>query len=92
MTLEEVKSYLKLDSIDDDEDLPELMEVSQIYIESMVGVAYKADEKAVKLADLLQKKLITDMHENRGTEIPANTKRDRFVISILDKLSLYEVI
>ena len=92
MTLEEIKSYLKIDSNDEDGDLPGLIEVSQIYIDSMVGEGYKTDEKAVKLADLLQKKLINDMNENRGTEISNSTKQDRIVISILDKLSLYEVI
>ncbi|MNP84829.1 hypothetical protein D3C76_1843090 [compost metagenome] len=56
----------------------------------MVGIFYKADEKAVKLATLLQKKLVNDMYENRNTEIPSNTKQDRIVTSILDKLSNYE--
>ena len=90
MILEDVKNYLRIDSEDDDTYLGELLEVSLIYIYSMVVEDYKTDEKAVKRAILLQKKLISDMYENRGTEIPNNTKKDIIVTSILDKLSLYE--
>jgi len=92
MILEDIKSYLHIDYEDDDVYLNELIEVSQIYIDSMVTADYKVDEKAVKLATLLQKKLCSDLYENRGTEIASNTKKDIIVISILDKLSLYEVI
>lgn len=56
----------------------------------MVGEAYKKDEKAIKLANLLQKKLIVDMYENRSIDIPNNVKHNRIVTSILDKLSNYE--
>lgn len=89
MTLEEVKSYLKIDYEDDDIMLLELLEVSEEYIDSCAGTAYKIDEKAKKLANLLQKKLIYDMYEKRGTEIPNNTKKDTIVTTILDKLSNY---
>lgn len=89
VTLEQVKKHLRLDSDDEDSDIQDYIEISQIYIDSMVGEAYKVDTKAIKLADLLQKKLITDMYENRSTEIPQNTKQDRITISILDKLSNY---
>lgn len=93
MTLEEVKDYLRIDDTYEDKFLNELIEVSQIYIDSMVGEAYKTDVKAVKLANLLQKKLISDMYENRSTEIQCNSstdiKQDRIVTSILDKLSNY---
>ncbi len=89
MLKEEAKLYLHIDYDDEDNYIQELIEVSEIYIISMVGEAYKKDEKGSKLANLLQKKLISDMYENRGTEIAANTKKDNIVISILDKLSLY---
>jgi hypothetical protein len=56
----------------------------------MVGVTYKENTKLVNLASLLQKKLILDMYENRGTEIPGTTKTDKIVTSILDKLGNYE--
>jgi uncharacterized phage protein (predicted DNA packaging) len=89
MTLEEVKRHLRIDYDDDDTDLSNLILVSEIYIESCVGTAYKNDEKAIKLATLLQKKLIYDMNENRSSEIPSNTKKDTIVTTILDKLSNY---
>ena len=90
MDLEFIKTYLKIDTDDEDKDLQELIEVSLIYIDFMVGENYKQDEKAVKLASLLQRKLIADMHENKTTIISTNTKADRIVVSILDKLSNYE--
>jgi uncharacterized phage protein (predicted DNA packaging) len=91
MTLQEIKTYLRVDYTEDDDYINSLIEVSQIYIDSMVGVDYKTDTKAVKLAELLQKKLISDMYESRGTEVVSNTKQDRIVNSILDKLSNYYV-
>lgn len=90
MDLEFIKAYLKVDGDEEDAYLTELMEISLIYIDSMVGENYKIDPKAVKLSSLLQRKLINDMHEIRGTEVPSNTKADRIVVSILDKLSNYE--
>lgn len=89
MTLEEVKDYLKIDYDDEDSYLTELIDISLVYIDSMVGESYKTDEKAVKLSTLLQKKLMSDMYENRGTEIASNSKQDKIVTSILDKLSNY---
>ena len=89
LTLEEVKSYLRIEYEEDDILLENLIEVSEEYIDSCVGIAYKSDEKAMKLANLLQKKLITDMFENRGTEILNSTKKDTIVTTILDKLSNY---
>lgn len=89
MTLEEIKKYLRVDYEDDDDILSELLVVSEEYINSCVGTGYKSDEKAIKLFNLLQKKLIYDMYEKRGTEIANNTKKDIIVTTILDKLSNY---
>lgn len=92
MTLEEIKDYCRIDSNEDDSLLTTLIETSEIYINSMVGKGYKSNEEAVKLANLLQKKLILDMYENRATSVDGanNIKRDIIVESILDKLSLFE--
>lgn len=87
MTLQEIKDYLRIDY--EEPLLPELIETSEIYIDFMVGEYYKQDAKAVKLANLLQKKLITDMYEARSTEVLNNAKQSRIVTSILDKLSNY---
>ena len=89
MTLEDVKTYLRIDYEEDDNLLDSLIKVSEEYIDSCVGTAYKSDEKAIKLANLLQKKLISNMFENRGTEISNSTKKDNIVTTILDKLSNY---
>jgi uncharacterized phage protein (predicted DNA packaging) len=89
--LEQAKNYLRVDCTEDDADIQAYIEASQIYIDSMVGEAYKTDEKAVKLCEIVQKKLINDMYENRSTEVAQNTRQDRIVTSILDKLSNYEV-
>ncbi|EKN39071.1 hypothetical protein CFSAN001627_23189 [Clostridium botulinum CFSAN001627] len=44
MTVEEIKDYIIVD--DESDSFPEeLMEISQIYIDSMVGEGYKQDEK-----------------------------------------------
>ncbi len=92
MTLETVKNYLRIDSVDDDILLNTLIEVSQIYIDSCAGETYKSDIKLVKLAELLKLKIISDLYENRSTEIVSNTKKDITVTTILDKLSNAEVI
>jgi uncharacterized phage protein (predicted DNA packaging) len=76
-----------LNYLDDDDYIESLILASSIYIESCVGNEYLVDEKMVKLADLLQSKLISDMYENRGTIIAANSKKDIIVTTILDKLS-----
>ena len=89
MTLEEVKKYLRVDYEADNELLVNLIAISEEYINSCVGAGYKSDEKSMKLADLLQKKLIYDMYQNRGMEIANNTKKDTIVTTILDKLSNY---
>lgn len=92
MTLDEVKSYLRIDTDVEDNFLNELIDSSQIYIESCTGEGYKSNENAAKLASLLQKKLISDLYENRSTTVPDKTKQDKIVTTILDKLSSYEVV
>lgn len=87
LTLEEVKNYLNVYDDTEDDYINELIEGSQIYIDSMVGTDYKNDENLVKLSQILQRKIISDMYDNRGTEVANNTKRDVMVTSILDKLS-----
>ena len=89
MMLEEVKSYLRIEYEEDDILLSSLIEASEAYIDSCVGTAYKNHAKAIELSNLLQKKLIADMFENRGTEISNSTKKDNIVTTILDKLSNY---
>lgn len=89
MTINEAKMYLHEDSDFEDEFIYELIETSQLYIDSMVGESYKTDPKAVKLAQLVQKKLMADMYDQRSTEIASASKKSIIVTSILDKLSYY---
>lgn len=88
MNVEEAKEYLRLDGNDEDTFVEQLIQASDIYIETMVGAAYKNDEKLLRLSTLLQKKLIADMYEVRSSEVPKDTKQDRIVTSILNALEL----
>ncbi len=90
ITLDEIKTYLNIDLEDTyyDEMLTEYITASLLYIIKMSGSAWVTDGNCIKLAKILQKKLIADMFENRGTEISNSTKRDIMVTSILDSLSL----
>lgn len=87
--LDQVKNYLRIDYDEEDVYLNTLLEVSLIYIDSMVGEKYKENEKMVKLSDLLQLKIIGDMYEERSTFVQNSVKTDRITNSILDKLSNY---
>ncbi|KEI02903.1 phage gp6-like head-tail connector protein [Clostridium botulinum C/D] len=87
MKLNEIKEYLKIDEDYEDSLLNELIEASEVYIESMVGELYKSNNKLIKLAYLLQKRIIADMYENRSTTVGQDLKQDRITTSILEKLS-----
>lgn len=89
MTLEDIKDYLRIDDTEEDLFLQSLMEVAEIYIDSCVGEDYKINDKAKKLAELLQKKIIADLYENRGTTVD-NIKKDVIVTTILNTLALYQ--
>ena len=87
ITLKDVREYLKIDYNEEDAYLQNLIEISEIFIDSCVGTNYKTDEKMVKLAELLQKKIINEMYENRSTTV-TNDKQDIIVMSILNILAL----
>ncbi len=89
VSLEDAKAYIHIDYDDDNDDIKNMIETAQIFIDSMVGEKYKEDEKAVKMADLLVKKIVYQMYENRSVLIPNNLKEDKIVNSMLDKLALY---
>lgn len=86
MTLEEAKLYLKIDDYyEDDLYIQTLIETTQIYIDSCVGEVYKNDVKLVKLATLVQYKLISELYDNRS--FIDNVKSDKIVETIFMKLS-----
>ena len=85
-TLDDVKGYLKIDCEDDDLFLLQLLDVSELYIDSMVGEGYKTDHKAVRLADILQLLIISSLYETRSLEVK-EASINKIAHSILDKLS-----
>jgi uncharacterized phage protein (predicted DNA packaging) len=89
ITLDRAKQHMRIDYEDEDGYIENLIDTSEIYIDSMAGELYKEDLKGVKLAELLQLKLINDMFTNRGTEVSSTLKTDIITTSILDKLSNY---
>ena len=92
MPLSYIKNYLHVDYEEDDELINNFINQAEIYIDNMAGTGYKTHADAVELKNILLLKLVSDMYENRGTHILGanNLKRDIMVVSILDKLSLYE--
>lgn len=87
MTLEEVKQYLRIDFDDDDDLLKELISVSETYIDKTVGTGYKKDDSLLKIAKIVQKKLINEMYRNRSTGAIERIQ-DRTVTTMLDVLSV----
>lgn len=99
ITLEEAKKYLRVAYDDDNDYITELIEISEAYIDSCVGTAYKEKKnysteeeykRGRRVAALLQKKIIGDMYDIRSTNISNNTKQDMITKTILDKLSNVE--
>ncbi|MDA3732114.1 head-tail connector protein [Niameybacter massiliensis] len=90
VTLEQAKNYTKVDGDDDDNLILQLIEISQIYIDGLVGEGYKVEQNYVRLADLLQLLIISDMYDNRSLVV--NSKdMNKIAHGILDKLSNYTV-
>lgn len=87
LDLNEVKNYLRVDYADDDKDIESFIEQSQIYIDLCSGDAYKKDSKKVALANLLLKKIVSDLYENRGITLDKKGGYDRISNTILDILS-----
>lgn len=89
-TLEQAKNYMRVDCMDDDEFILQLIEISQIYIDSLVGEDYKKDSNYIRLADLLQLLIMSDMYDSRSLVVNTGDM-NKIAHSILDKLSNYTV-
>lgn len=96
ISLKAAREYLRVDFDDDNEYIMELIEISEAYIDGCVGTDYKKKEnyaseeeyaKGCRIATLLQKKIIKDMYDIRGTTVSNNTKQDTITKTILDKLA-----
>ena len=90
------KEYLRVGYDDDNDYITELIDISEAYIDGCVGTAYREKDKynseeeykrGCRLATLLQKKVISDMYDVRGTTVSNNTKQDKITQTILDKLA-----
>jgi uncharacterized phage protein (predicted DNA packaging) len=89
MTLQEIKNYLRIEHDEEDAYLENLIEESLVYIDSCTGEGYKNDPKGIKLCNILQKKLIADLYENRGITIQMQKfSYDNITKTILSKLAL----
>lgn len=88
--LKKAKEYARIDYDTEDDFINELIIISSLYIDGMVGIKYKDHGDGLELAKILQLKLIRDMYETRSTFVPNSVKTDRITNSILDKLSNYE--
>lgn len=82
--LAKVKEYLKIDYDDSDTELKNLIEVSAIYINEMVGTNYQSNDNLIRLSDIAQLNIIQNMYDNKDSEVKAN----KIVDSILNRLAL----
>ena len=90
--LQDVVSFCKVDCDDVEElvDIVEFTEIADIYLESTVGTGFKENEKTLKLARILVKRLVNSMYFNRSYEISSSAKTDIITKNILSKLSNLE--
>lgn len=90
--LQDVVSFCKVDCDDVEElvDIVEFTEIADIYLESTVGTGFKENEKTLKLARILVKRLVNSMYFNRSYEIASSVKTDIITKNILSKLSNLE--
>ena len=63
LTLQNVKSYLKIDFDDDDELLKSLIKTADEYLKSAISIKYNSDTERAKLLSLI---VIQDLYDNRG--------------------------
>ncbi|MCR6515808.1 head-tail connector protein [Clostridium sp. LY3-2] len=85
--IEEVKQYIQVDTKFDDELIKQLIEQAEIYIDSCVGEEYKNFPNKVKMANLLIKKVVSDLYDNRGLDLKNKSGYDSISNTILDLLS-----
>ena len=83
-----MKNYLRVDCEEDNQAINNFINEATIYIDSCVGSNYKKHENKLKLADLLIKKIVSDLYDNRGLYLD-NKKGgyDRISNTILDILA-----
>lgn len=84
LDLNRVKEYLRIDYDDSDIELNDLIEISEIYVDEMVGKNYKTNDKLLKLAEIAKLNIIQNLYDNKNTDFKTN----KIVNSILNRLAL----
>ncbi|MGL5152794.1 MAG: head-tail connector protein [Clostridium sp.] len=84
--IEEIKEYINAYD-ESDNAILEIILLAQDYIDITCGIAYKNNEKKVRLSKLLLKKVCVDMYDNRSLQSSQNYKPDRIAITIINSLS-----
>lgn len=82
--LTRVKEYLRIDYDDSDVELNDLIEIAEIYVDEMVGINYKTNDKLLKLAEIAKLNIIQNLYDNKNTDFKTN----KIVNSILNRLAL----
>lgn len=86
MTLDEMKSYLKVDFNDDDNDITLMMNVAREYITDAIG---ECDETIARV-QLLMRVIVGELYEKRSMTFDMNSTNEKvqYVIrSIINQLS-----
>ena len=89
MTLEEIKNYLSIYDDMEDDYIQELIDFSEDYVDSLCGEFYKLNSRGIRLSNILRKKIIADLYENKGTGCSIQYKKDVIADSLILKLSLF---
>ncbi|WP_349401355.1 head-tail connector protein [Clostridium perfringens] len=87
ISLDEMKQYLRVDYEDDDSLIESFIKHAQSYIDSCCGESYKKYSDKVDLANLLIKRMVKDMYDNRGSYLENKKTPDRMTDTILELLS-----
>lgn len=90
VSVEDIMQHSRIDYIDEEvkKDIEEKIEVARIYVDSCVGEEYKKNEQKLPLADLLVKKIVGDLFDNRDLRLNnKNNGYDQISTTILDVLS-----
>lgn len=83
VTLEEVKNYLRVDSVDDDALISTLIQVAETYIKNATSQEFSSTNELAKLFCFV---LISDMYDNRTMSGPSENIRP-IIQNIMNQLS-----
>lgn len=90
MEINELKEWLRIDSVDDDITLNSLFSTSKILIKQATGVVLEdvqGNSEALELYKTIQKMIITDLYENRD----GASKFNPILISLHTQLEAFKL-